>query len=621
MFDYFAEYEKSKDTEKFWEEKGKQLHWDKEFTKVYGGKFSQDKWYYDGELNACYNCVDRHVKTNPDKIAIIFNDNNNETFQYTFKELLKNIIRVANVISKYVKKGDCVTLYMGMSPEVVFAMLACARLGVTHNIVFGGYSIASLKMRIEDSKSNFIITTDVCNRGDKRIRFIDTVSAAAGDLPILVLNKNEPEGVKNAIYYSSLEKNDEFVECVSVNAEHPLFYLYTSGSTGKPKGLVHTTGGYLAYSRYTTLAAFNIRPEDIFCCTADIGWITGHTYCVYGPLSLGITTVLLEGLPNYPTPKRFFEIVQQYKITQLYTAPTTIRILKKYFETNNDMEAFGVKTSIDLPSIFDLSSLRLLGSVGEPINKEAHSWFSKSFGNVHIVDCYWQTETGGVVIASFSNAKPCKPECAGMPMPGIFPMIGDGEKDAKTNELGKVFITKSWPGIARSIINDPERYSSAYFEKPCYFSGDEGIIDEDGDIWIRGRADDVINVCGHRISTAEVESAACTNPLVAEAAVVAVNHEIKGSCILLFVLPKSEDYTAENLSKSVMATITEKIGGIARPEKVIGVVGIPKTATGKIIRRVLRNIVNNEDMGDLSTCVNKEVIESIRNAYLNTLIN
>lgn len=634
LAEYQEEYEESIiDNERFWKKKAEEmLTWTKRFTSVYAGAFSKNEWFSDGELNACYNCIDRWVKSQPDSIALIFDSNEGEATEFTYKQALEEICKVANHL-KHLKKGDCVTFYLAMGPNAVFSALACARLGITHNAVFGGFSPDSLKLRIEDSKSKVLITQDFAMRGEKKIDFLENaVQAVEGmDIEVLVfdgsestLSRKDIERVKNIKMWSCLEHSTEYIPCVSVESEHPLFYLYTSGSTGMPKGLVHSTGGYLLYAAYTLKTAFDIKKTDRFCCTADIGWITGHSYSIYGPLCLGCTSVIVEGVPTYPTYYRLFDMVQKYKLTQLYTAPTAIRLLKKFFETN----------PLDLSS-YDFSSLRCLGSVGEPINKEAHKFFSESFGGLHIVDTYWQTETGGFLIAPIMGVKEAKPECASLPMPGIIVSVADEDpttqgiytlKNAKgkqvelpkskTNELGRIYIAKAWPGMARTILNNPERYKSAYFSTPYYFTGDEGIKDIDGDFWVRGRADDVINVSGHRISTAELESIACTNKHVAEAAVVAISHEIKGQSMVLFVVLKEE---VPEYESNIKCTITEHLGGFCRPDRVIKCAGIPKTATGKIMRRVLRSLLTDTEVGDLTTCINVDAIDDLKGFFQSEL--
>lgn len=622
---YLREYENAKkDKEAFWDEKAKDiLTWSKNYSKIYNGKFGEDKWFEDGELNACNNCIDRWAKTQPNKIALIFDSNDGVTTKISYKEALDRIIEISHCL-KHLKKGDCVTLYLSMGQEAVFSVLACARLGLTHSVVFGGFSSESLRLRIDDSRSKFLIVQDVVYRGEKRIDYLSVVDKAVDGLFIetLIFNNNitnisnDYPNLQHSKLWTNIKKDRSFIDCVPVGSEHPLFYLYTSGSTGKPKGLIHSTGGYLLYVAYTLRTAFDIKKDDVFCCTADIGWITGHSYAIYGPLALGITSVVLEGLPTFPTHYRFYDLVHKYQITQFYTAPTAIRILKKYFETN----------PLNLND-YNFSSLRSLGSVGEPINKEAHKFYSETFGNKHVVDTYWQTETGGFLLAPVMGVKKTKPECACLPLPGILPIIIDKEQDpdnfvnveAGMNVLGRIYVSESWPGIARGILNDQTRYKSSYFSTPFYFTGDEGIRDEEGDYWVRGRADDVINVSGHRISTAEMESAACQHENVAEAAVISVHHEIKGQSMVLFVVLKKD---VEEFEVEIKQKIAELIGGFCRPDQIIKCTGIPKTATGKIMRRVLRSIVSKTDIGDLSTCINSDSIESIKSQMqLKTALN
>lgn len=675
---YKEEVKKSKSTD-FWATKATELlHWDKGFKEVYNFKFGADQWFSDGMINACYNCIDRHAEKTPNKDAFIFDSNDGTETRVTYKEVLRRVTEISNTLS-HLKKGDCVSLYLPMGQEAVFTALACARLGLTHNAVFGGFASDSLQLRLLDSRSKLLVTQDLVKRGEKVIDYLEVVKQAIDklDIEVLVFDKdastaNREINSKTRLW-SQVKGRFDPIPCVSVEAEHPLFYLYTSGSTGKPKGLIHSTGGYLLYAAYTLKTAFDIEASDIFCCTADIGWITGHSYSIYGPTCLGITSVIVEGLPTFPSFYRFYDLVHKYRITQLYTAPTAIRILKKHFET----------TELDL-SKHVLTSLKCLGSVGEPINKEAYRFFSESFGNLDVVDTYWQTETGGFLIAPIKGIKDQKPECACLPMPGIFPIIGDEDGNdlnnainlhrqelpddttdinstlsnivripditvskpirvpdiqesnpvldsgilslvcseipqmtlneisdvvKSKNVLGRIYITQSWPGIARGILNDPDRFFHCYFSTPFYFTGDEGIKDEEGDFWIRGRADDVINVSGHRISTAEVESAACCDPNVAEAAVVSVYHEIKGQSMTLFVVLKKEETEYQT---RIQNTISEVIGKFCRPDKVIKTTGIPKTATGKIMRRVLRSLINRTEMGDLSTCINVDSVDSLR---------
>jgi len=612
--------EASGNLESFWKSKAlKYCAWDTQFSTVLSGKFGSCTWFSGGTLNACYNCLDRWVEKHPDKIAFIFSSNDGASSSFTYREALKNVMAICTQLSHLVP-GDCVSLYLSMSSFAVFTMLACCRLGIVHNVVFGGYSAESLRLRLIDSNSKLLITQNAASRGDKHLDFLGTVHTAVNGLGIEVLintdtglplsfeNANLEEFYKTCRRWPEMApKSDVYIPPIPVVSGHPLFYLYTSGSTGLPKGLIHSTAGYLVYVAYSLEMAFDIRSTDIFCCTADIGWITGHSYCVYGPMLLGITSVIMEGLPSYPDHYRFFRMITDYKITQLYTAPTVVRMLKEY----GDIQPLDLKG-------FSLGSLRYLGTVGEPISADAHAFFSKVFSTPSVVDTYFQTETGGIMIAPIPNVSRGKPGCASLPIPGIFPVIRssenaeepDEDKRLPRNTLGKVFIEKPWPGLSLGILNDQARFTNGYFSAGIYYTGDEGMQDDDGDFWIMGRADDVINMSGHRISTAEVENAAASNPLVSEAAVVAVDDEIKGQNMVLFVVLNAEDKMYE---KKINHTISKKIGAFCRPKYVIASPGIPKTRTMKLMRRILRLILMGKtDFGDISTCVNKEVIPLIQ---------
>lgn len=900
---YYKEYEESiNDTVKYWEKQGKQLlKWDKDFTEVFKQTGSKCEWYRDGKVNACYNCIDRHIDdlselkgsscfeeeenrsftennvgteystdiqlndlpstnsphskdikskniTSNDKIAIIYTDNDNNITKFTYKQCLKQICKISQIlINQNLKKGDCVSIYMSMCPEAVFSVLACARLGIIHNVIFGGFSVDSILMRLRDSKTKFVITCDSVKRGKSFINFMSNVEQVLEIYPVNVLifddkkkslesgyervvcdgnkyvegcdegknadcanafnrssstttPKKAPEPSKpisntfttkpstnatepsikskpstyNKIYWSQSNIPYKYIKPVPVEAEHPLFYLYTSGSTGKPKGMIHTTAGYLVYASLTTRKCFDIQKNDIFACTADIGWITGHTYSIYGPLLNGITTVIFGGTPVYPDYYRLHSLVQDLRITQLYTAPTVVRTLRKYFST------------VEFNRSFDLLSLRLLGSVGEPINKEAYKWFTEAFNNLHVVDTYWQTETGGIMIAPMPNTVIGQPECASLPMFGIEPaVIRSGEnltsgensfgnirkldntmninknystnssydtlssnctnddnvnivydkinnefniklntgtdnserieydaesrlgisnstndtnklEEAQEYELGHIVIKKPWPGMARGVLNDKKRYKSYFNKSGYYITGDEGYKDKNNLFWIRGRADDVINVSGHRLSTAEIESAACTDPNVSEAAVVPIEDEITGQALCVFVVPKRDSsicvggsavdvnegskvcleeeskislketstfvneestlnvnkgtvidtrqefstnvkefssgknklhndletktnaieennkkLSTEEIAKSVKLTLRNKIGKLVTPKNVFVVEGLPKTATGKIMRRVLRDVLSGKVPDDMSTCINVEVLKGM----------
>lgn len=607
--------------EVFWASQARSLlKWDKMFTKVHNGGFESSKWFEDGMLNACYNCVDRHAASSPDKVAIIYDGNDGESVHYTFRDVLDEVIRISTILkNEGLEKGDTVAIYMAMSPHAVFSALACARLGLVHNAIFGGFSADSVSLRLDDSNAKFLIVQDVVERQASTINFLENTKIALLErpIPVLVFDTaldetrilSELEGVRGRVLVWSkvMRKENEFIPCVPVNAEDRLFYLYTSGSTGKPKGIIHTTGGYLLYATLTSRVCFDLRENDVFACTADIGWITGHTYVIYGPLSNGVTTVVFGGTPFYPSYYRLFKMVEKHRITQLYTAPTVIRTLRKHFSTT------------PLVHSHDLTSLRILGSVGEPINKEAYLWFTKSFNGCPVVDTYWQTESGGVLIAPIPYVVDGKPECACLPFLGQEVVIAGSSStsdcvvEAKPYELGHVLFKSSWPGITRGILGDAERFRKGYFcYNGFYFTGDEGYRDSDGYVWVRGRADDVINVSGHRISTAEVESAACTDPYIAEAAVVAEDDEITGQALCFFVVLKDGKALSEEARISLRTTLRSKIGRFINAKSIYICEGIPKTATGKIMRRVLRNILVGDAPGDVSTCTNVDVIEDLK---------
>lgn len=687
--DYHAEYDAAfEDGDGFWADRARHLlSWSKEFSRVHSGDFGSDCWFEDGVLNACYNCVDRWVNEMPDKIALIFNNNEGEVVEFSYSMVQKRVYQICHALSD-LKAGDCVTCYFAMSPEAVFTALACARLGIVHNFVFGGFAAESLRERIIHTDSKMVIAQDLVVRGEKLCDFKAIVEEAVQglnkDISILIFDKqvekskaaaesgankatvadktspaatnsspdspaiytsdqnsnknlslnehksassfdeiatldsicNSPilptfkthafEKGRKVTYWSEVPHSSSPVPCCNVPAEHPLFFLYTSGTTGNPKGLLHTTAGYLTYVAYSMKMAFNIKKDDIFCSTADIGWITGHSYGVYAPLALGITSVIVEGIPSYPSFYRFFDIIHKTHATHLYTAPTIIRNLKAHFD----------KHTFDI-SAFDLSSLRFLGSVGEPINAEAYGWFSRNFNNCKVIDTYFQTETGGILIAPVHGAGPVPPCSAGFPLPGIVPLI----KELESNKtLGRFYIARSWPGMARGIHKNKQRWFDTYFPSGSYFTGDKALANSvPGSssssqciYTLQGRADDEINVSGHRINTAGVESAACANPLVAEAAVVPLPHPIKGTEMLLFVVLKTE---TKNYAEEIATTINQKLGGFCRPGHIVSVAEIPKTATGKIMRRVITTAVNGGDLKDISTCINAESIESIKKAW------
>ena len=617
--DYNLLYNESIDNnEEFWDKQAERIDWYKKYTKIKDINYSNTdvsiKWYEDGLLNASYNCIDRHAKENPDRVAIIWEgDEPNDTKKITYQELLLNVSRAANVLKKIgVKKGDRVTIYLTMIPELAFVMLACARIGAVHSIIFGGFSAESISGRIQDCGSEYIITADEGVRGGKKIPLKLTTDKALEACPdvkkcLIIKRTNKKIELKKDrdVYYDDLIKDvDDYCEPEILNAEDPLFILYTSGSTGKPKGVMHTTGGYLVYASMTHEFIFNYTKEDIYWCTADIGWITGHSYIVYGPLSNGATTVMFEGVPNYPDFSRFWQIVDKHQVNIFYTAPTAIRALMR--EGDN----FVSKT--------DRSSLKLLGTVGEPINPEAWKWYYEVPGksNCPIVDTWWQTETGGIMISPQTGAMDLKPGSASKPFFGIEPCIVDKEgKELEGECEGMLCMKRSWPGQMRTVYGDHKRFIDTYFSQfdGKYFTGDGCKRDKDGYYWITGRVDDVIIVSGHNLGTAEIESAFVSNKNVSEAAVVGYPHEIKGNGLYCYVSLKVGVDSSEALIQDLKKTIREKIGPIATPDFIHITAGLPKTRSGKIMRRILRKIACNEfdNLGDTSTLAEPAVVSNL----------
>jgi len=604
--------------EQFWSKVAKsQLTWFKDFTKIKNTNYYDDvsiKWFEDGELNVCHNCIDRHAETQPNEIAIIWEgDDTSKNKTYTYKELKSEVSKFANVLKKLgVQKGDVVTIYLTMIPEVAFAMLACSRIGAIHSVIFGGFAPESIAGRIKDCKSQFVITADEGVRGGKIIplkKYINTALESCDNsiktLVIRYTNTKDELHKNNNFYYDELVKEvDDQCECVSMNAEDPLFILYTSGSTGKPKGVLHTTGGYLVYASFTHKYSFDYHPGDIYWCTADAGWITGHSYSVYGPLANGGTTLLFEGVPNYPDFSRFWEVCDKYKVNIFYTAPTVLRSLMK--EGNSYIEKC------------DLSSLRILGTVGEPINPEAWSWYSSIVGKdkCPVIDTWWQTETGGHLISPIPGISKLKPGSATHPYFGIEAAIVDDSGNILEGECeGKLCILDSWPGQMRTVYGDHQRFIDTYFSqfKGKYFTGDGCRRDKDGFYWITGRVDDCINVSGHLLGTAEIESAFVEHKLVSEAAVVGYPHDIKGQGIYAYVTTNTGVKVSEDLKKELVQWIRTKIGPIATPDKLQFSPGLPKTRSGKIMRRILRKIASKEEeqLGDTSTLADPNVVQSL----------
>ena len=622
---YEAKYKESiENNEKFWADEGKRIHWFKPYTKVkdviYSTKKVSIKWFYDGTTNVSYNCIDRHLPKRAKQTAIIFEgDDPKESKNITYQELSDEVCKLANGLKEIgVNKGDRVTIYMPMVPEGVYAMLACARIGAIHSVVFGGFSPDSIVNRILDCKSEFVITADEGLRGQKVIPLKKNIDEALKKCPnvkkCIVLKRtggNVPFDTKRDVWYHDLtSKMSTTCKPEEMNAEDPLFILYTSGSTGKPKGALHTTGGYLVYASMTHQYIFDYKDGDIYWCTADIGWVTGHSYIVYGPLSNGATTLVFEGVPSYPDASRFWQVIDKHKVNIFYTAPTALRALMR------EGDAMVKKTS--------RKSLKLLGSVGEPINPEAWIWYHKVVGDSRcpIVDTWWQTETGGILIAPQPGAMDLKPGSATKPFYGIKPAV----VDEKGNELsgaceGRLCMSDSWPGQMRTVYGDHQRFIDTYFSQHDgkYFTGDGCKRDEDGYYWITGRVDDVIIVSGHNLGTAEIESAFVTHPKVAEAAVVGYPHDIKGQGLYCYVTLKVGETGSDALTKELKDLVRKIIGPLATPDLIHYTPGLPKTRSGKIMRRILRKVAENqfENLGDTSTLADPTVVQSLIDNRLN----
>ena len=617
---YIENYKKSiSNPEKFWSDLAKNnFNWYKGWSKVLEWDFEKAKikWFKHAKLNITANCIDRHAKSTPQKTAIIFEPNNpnEKSKSFTYLELLKEVSKTANVLKSIgVKKGDRVCIYLPMIPELAFSVLACARIGAIHSVVFAGFSSEALATRINDCGSNIIITSDGSFRGDKTINLksiVDKAIERCKSLQKVLLVKRTNIDVniipKRDILFDEI-KSKVSDECNPeiMDSEDPLFILYTSGSTGKPKGMVHTCGGYMVYVSYTFKNIFQYKTNDIYWCTADIGWITGHSYIIYGPLCNGATTLMFEGIPSYPNYSRFWEIVEKYKINQFYTAPTAIRAIAK--QGNNFVKGF------------DLSALKVLGTVGEPINIEAWNWYYKNIGNSKcpIVDTWWQTETGGIMISSIPNVVSDKPTFATKPFLGIQPIIlsESGVEITEHEKVGKLCISFPWPSMARTIWGDHQRYINTYFSafKNKYFTGDGAYKDKLGNIRITGRVDDVVIVSGHNLGTAPIEDAINEHNLVAESAIVGYPHEIKGNALYGFITLNTENFDKNTLMIQVNEIISKRIGPIAKLQKIQFTKALPKTRSGKIMRRILRKVAAKdiEDLGDISTLLNPDVVNEI----------
>jgi acetyl-CoA synthetase len=620
LAEYKKMYEKSiQDPDAFWGEQAQNLEWFKKWDKVLDYSFGDNlyiKWFQGGKLNVTVNCLDRHLKTpKKNKVALIWEGEPGDSRKYTYQQLYEEVCKFANVLKKKgVKKGDRVTIYMPMIPELPIALLACARIGAIHSIVFGGFSADALRDRIQDASATMLITTDASYRSSKVIGLKNNADTALASCPtvktVIVYNRTntkvDMKAGRDFWWHEEMAAEDIKPECKPevMDAEDPLFMLYTSGSTGKPKGVLHTQAGYILYVMASFKWIFDYKDEDIFWCTADIGWVTGHSYIVYGPLAAGATSLMFEGVPNYPKPDRFWEIVEKYKVNIFYTAPTALRAMMR----DGDKWPLGR----------DLSSLRLLGTVGEPINPEAWMWYYKVIGKEKcpIVDTWWQTETGGILITPLPGAWPIKPGSATKPFPGVdAAVIREDGSAASANEGGYLVIKKPWPGMMRTIYGQHERFKETYFVQfpGLYFTGDGARVDEDGDFWLMGRVDDVINVSGHRIGTAEVESALVSHPAVAEAAVVGMPHDIKGQGIYAFVTVKAGQTKSDDLKKTLVAHVRKEIGPIATPDKIQFADGLPKTRSGKIMRRILKKIAAGEigDLGDTTTLADPAVVTTL----------
>ncbi|WP_373999271.1 acetate--CoA ligase [Bdellovibrio bacteriovorus] len=622
---YKEMYEKSiKDPEEFWAKEAERLEWFKKWDKVKETSFKKPvsiKWFQGGKLNVSYNCIDRHLKKNADKVAFIWEADNPQTpsKKITYKELHQEVCRFSNILKKMgVKKGDVVTIYLPMIPEAAYAMLACTRIGAVHSVIFGGFAPDSIADRIIDGQSKYVVTADAGFRGNKSIALKENIDKALVRAPVekvLVVKYAQTDiqmqAGRDIWYHDEVKSVSDQCEPEHMDAEDPLFILYTSGSTGKPKGVLHTTGGYLLWASMTHQYVFDYHDDDIYWCTADVGWVTGHSYVVYGPLANAATSLIFEGVPNYPTSSRFWEVVDKHQVSIFYSSPTALRSLMR------EGDAPVKKTS--------RKSLRILGTVGEPINPEAWAWYNDVVGEGRcpIVDTWWQTETGGHMITPLPGAIATKPGSATLPFFGVQPKLltNEGKEIKEVEGEGVLVIADSWPGQMRTVYRNHDRFEETYFSTypGYYFSGDGCRRDKDGYYWITGRVDDVINVSGHRIGTAEIESALVANSRVAEAAVVGYPHDIKGQGIYAFVTLKAGETPSEDIRKELIQTVRKEIGPIATPDLIQWAPGLPKTRSGKIMRRILRKIAENhpDQLGDTTTLSDPGVVQELVDNRLN----
>ena len=605
-------YEEASDRLKFWEKQAQQLHWHCPWNTTLEWNRPVATWFKNGRLNASENCLDVHLQDHGTKVAIIWEGENGTQRRISYQQLTDEVCQFAHALKNQlnVQKGDRVTLYMPMIPELVVAVLACARIGAIHSVVFGGFSVDSLADRIDDSESNIIITADGGFRRGHCLPLKDTVDQAIEKAnhsvsKVVVVtyaqNKIHWEAGRDLNYHDLIKEAPTTLAPESMDSEDPLFILYTSGTTGKPKGIVHTTGGYLTHAKYSTKTVFDLQDNDIYWCTADVGWITGHTYLIYGPLANAATVFMMEGTPDFPDKDRFWEMIDRHKVTIFYTAPTAIRSFMKWGD--------------DYVTRHDISSLRLLGTVGEPINPEAWQWYHRVVGKSKcpIVDTWWQTETGGIMISNIPALNDMKPGCAGLPLPGISAAILDNDGQPVSEGGGLLSLTEPWPSMLRGIWGDEARFKETYWDRfPTYFAGDGATIDDDGYIMVLGRVDDVLNVAGHRIGTMEVESALVACDGVAEAAVVGIADDIKFQAILAFVILKEGVFPDADTETQLIQNVGRQIGAIAKPKGIIFVPDLPKTRSGKIMRRVLKQLAAHETVGDTTTLASPDIVNIIQ---------